>query len=106
VLLSIAGPTDMTLHEVSTAASMIADHSDGDANIIFGAIIDDALGDEMRVTVIAAGFERDRRSASRSATTGVTGTTGTSGPGGPSGTRPEPSSGDPDDVEIPGFVQG
>ena len=39
VLLSIAGPIDMTLHEVSTAASIVADHSDGDANIIFGTVM-------------------------------------------------------------------
>jgi cell division protein FtsZ len=58
VLLSIAGPSNMTLHEVSTAAALIADHCDADANIIFGATVDDALGEEMRVTVVAAGFDR------------------------------------------------
>jgi cell division protein FtsZ len=96
VLLSIAGPSDMTLHEVSTAASMISDHSDADANIIFGAVVDDNLGDEMRVTVIAAGFDRDRRVLPRS--------------GAYSGTasrlEPAPAGADTDDVEIPGFVQG
>ena len=56
VLLSIAGPTDMTLNEVNTAATAVAEHCDPDANVIFGAIVDDAMGDEMRVTVIAAGF--------------------------------------------------
>jgi cell division protein FtsZ len=87
----------MTLHEVSTAASIVADHADGDANIIFGAVVDDTLGDAMRVTVIAAGFDR--------------------------GSRPSPFSFEPservsytegededaegtDDLEIPGFVQG
>ena len=58
VLLSIAGPSNMTLHEVSAAAALIADHCDADANIIFGATVDDALGEEMRVTVVAAGFDR------------------------------------------------
>ena len=48
VLLSIAGPPEMTLHEVSTAASIVADHSDGDANIIFGAVVDDSLGQHAR----------------------------------------------------------
>jgi cell division protein FtsZ len=97
VLLSVAGPPDMTLHEVSTAASMIADHSDADANIIFGAVIDDTLGDEMRVTVIAAGFDRDRRNGRSSSGTFTpstrtdAGTTATS---------------EGDDLEIPGFVQG
>jgi cell division protein FtsZ len=99
VLLSVAGPTDMTLHEVSTAASMIAEHSDADANIIFGAVIDDNLGDEMRVTVIAAGFDRDRRSSVGSRLgSGYSGTLGSVGESG-LGT-------DDDDVEIPGFVQG
>jgi cell division protein FtsZ len=60
VLLSISGPSDMTLHEVSTAAGMISDHSDADAIIIFGAVVDDSLDDAMKVTVIAAGFDRER----------------------------------------------
>jgi cell division protein FtsZ len=59
VLLSISGPSTMTLHEVHEAATHVSDHCDPDANIIFGAIVDDAMGDEMRVTVIAAGFSRD-----------------------------------------------
>ncbi len=60
VLLSIAGPADMTLYEVNTAAEVIAARCAADANIIFGAVVDDALGDEMRVTVVAAGFEARR----------------------------------------------
>src|SRR5438132_5361546 len=58
VLLSIAGPSDMALHEVNRASEMITKVAHPDANIIFGAVIDDALGDEVRVTVIAAGFDR------------------------------------------------
>jgi cell division protein FtsZ len=57
VLLSIAGPSDMALHEVNRAAELITKVAHPDANIIFGAVIDDALGDEVRVTVIAAGFD-------------------------------------------------
>jgi len=95
VLLSISGPNDMTLQEVSTAASMVADHCDADANIIFGAVVDDALGDEIRVTVIAAGFDR-------------------SGPVTRPTPRPSIDSPAPferpdeggDDLDIPGFVQG
>jgi cell division protein FtsZ len=60
VLLSIAGPADMTLYEVNTAAEVIASRCAADANIIFGAVVDDSLGDEMRVTVVAAGFEGRR----------------------------------------------
>jgi len=58
LLLSIAGPTDLTLHEVNRAADTITRVAHPDANIIFGAVVDDALGDEVRVTVIAAGFDR------------------------------------------------
>jgi len=92
VLLSIAGPEDMTLHEISTAATIIAEHCDSDANIIFGAVVDDALGNEMKVTVIAAGFDRDRRTITRSSIPEFT-------------PRPRDTEGD-DDLDIPGFVHG
>ena len=64
VLLTIAGGSDLGLHEVNEAAEIIADAADADANIIFGTVIDDALGDEVKVTVIAAGFagEQNERS--------------------------------------------
>ena len=58
VLLSIAGPTDLSLHEVNKAADLITRVAHPDANIIFGAVVDDALGEEVRVTVIAAGFDK------------------------------------------------
>src|SRR6266566_5095882 len=57
VLLSISGGSDLGIFEINEAASMVADSAHPEANIIFGAIIDDALGDEVRVTVIAAGFD-------------------------------------------------
>lgn len=57
VLLSIAGGSDLGIFEINEAAAMVADAVHADANIIFGTIIDDALGDEVRVTVIAAGFD-------------------------------------------------
>jgi cell division protein FtsZ len=58
VLLSIAGPTDLSLHEVNQAADTITRVAHPDANIIFGAVVDDALGEEVRVTVVAAGFDK------------------------------------------------
>ncbi|MEA2551142.1 MAG: cell division protein FtsZ [Actinomycetota bacterium] len=58
VLLSIAGPTDLSLHEVNQAADAITRVAHPDANIIFGAVVDDALGEEVRVTVVAAGFDK------------------------------------------------
>ena len=60
MLLSIAGGSDLGLFEINEAAAMVAEAVHADANIIFGATIDDALGDEVRVTVIAAGFEGGR----------------------------------------------
>jgi cell division protein FtsZ len=57
VLLSIAGGSDLGLFEVSAAANLIQGAAHEEANIIFGTVIDDALGDEVKVTVIAAGFE-------------------------------------------------
>jgi cell division protein FtsZ len=59
LLLSIGGGSDLTLHEVNRAAEAITRAAHPDANIIFGAVIDDALADEVRVTVIAAGFDRE-----------------------------------------------
>jgi cell division protein FtsZ len=57
VLLSISGGSDLGLFEINEAARLVADAAHPEANIIFGAVIDDTLGDEVRVTVIAAGFD-------------------------------------------------
>ncbi|HYN72902.1 MAG TPA: cell division protein FtsZ [Nakamurella sp.] len=57
VLLSIAGGSDLGLFEINEAASLVQEAAHEDANIIFGTVIDDSLGDEVRVTVIAAGFD-------------------------------------------------
>jgi cell division protein FtsZ len=58
ILLNIAGGSDLGLFEVNEAAEIIHSVAHPDANIIFGSVVDDAMGDEVRVTVIAAGFER------------------------------------------------
>ena len=58
ILLNISGPSDLGLFEVNEAAEIIHGVAHPDANIIFGAVIDDEMGDEVRVTVIAAGFDR------------------------------------------------
>ncbi len=94
----------MSLHEVNTAASLISDHSDADANIIFGSVVDETLADEMRVTVIAAGFDRDRRGSF------------TTQPASQSQRRPSILDNEDDglfgkddgtdEMDIPGFVQG
>jgi cell division protein FtsZ len=67
VLLSISGGSDLGLFEINEAASLVSDAAHADANIIFGAVIDDALGDEVRVTVIAAGFDSGRPSQRKDA---------------------------------------
>jgi len=56
VLINITGGPDLCLHEVNEAASMIQEEAHDDANIIFGAVIDESLTDEIRITVIATGF--------------------------------------------------
>ena len=57
VLLSVQGSSDLGLFEINEAARLVQEAAHPEANIIFGAVIDDALGDEVRVTVIAAGFD-------------------------------------------------
>jgi len=56
VLINITGSPDLSLHEVDEAATLIQQQAHEDANIIFGAVIDDSMGDEIRITVIATGF--------------------------------------------------
>jgi cell division protein FtsZ len=56
VLINITGGPDLCLHEVNEAASMIQEEAHDDANIIFGAVIDETMSDEIRITVIATGF--------------------------------------------------
>jgi len=72
VLLSIQGGSDLGLFEINEAAQLVANSAAVDANIIFGAVIDDALGDEVRVTVIAAGLGEGRtgRGSGASSTVG------------------------------------
>ena len=58
ILLNITGPSSMGLFEMNAAAEIIHGVAHQDANIIFGTVIDDEMGDEVKVTVIAAGFDR------------------------------------------------
>ena len=69
ILLNICGGSDLTLFEVNEAATVIHEVAHAEANIIFGTTIDDEMGDEVRVTVIAAGFERweDPKAAAKAA---------------------------------------
>ncbi len=58
ILINITGGPDLTLHEVNEASSLIQEAAHEDANIIFGSVIDANIGDEVRITVIATGFDR------------------------------------------------
>lgn len=57
ILFNITGGSDLTMTEVSEAAEMISTHADPDANIIFGATIDESMGDQIKISVIATGFD-------------------------------------------------
>jgi len=102
-LLSIAGGSDLGLFEINEAASLVQESAHPDANIIFGTIIDDSLGDEVRVTVIAAGFDAGAPThkkldpstfGSRSSSTTASASAGqvSSPPTPPTGATPVPSS--------------
>ena len=57
MLLNITGGEELNLHEVNEAANIAVEQADSGANVIFGTVIDPSMGDEVRVTVIATGFE-------------------------------------------------
>ncbi len=112
VLLTISGGSDLGLFEINEAAETVADAADEDANIIFGAVIDDGLGDEVKVTVIAAGFaghaEESRAASAQSAQEPVSAAGSGSEHAGPA-TGGEgavsPRAADDDDEEDPLFVE-
>jgi cell division protein FtsZ len=67
IIINITGGSDMGLHEANTAAELVQRSADPEANIIFGTVIDDSMGDEIQITVIATGFEKEdeRRAGSQ-----------------------------------------
>jgi len=65
VLINITGGLDLSLPEVNEAATLIQEEADDEANIIFGAVIDETMGDQIRITVIATGFGEDREDVKR-----------------------------------------
>jgi cell division protein FtsZ len=103
VLLSVAGGSDLGLFEINEAASLVQDSAHPEANIIFGTVIDDSLGDEVRVTVIAAGF--DAAGPSRKPVVGA-GVSGPSVASGTSGKLRPPSAFDPDPASVPVHTNG
>ncbi len=95
ILLNITGGTELGLFEVNEAAEVVTSAADANANVIFGAVIDESLGDEVRVTVIATGFGANRRRRRVETPTQAT-------PGSPAPSRPEPSD---TELEIPSFLR-
>ncbi len=71
VIFNVTGPADLSLQELNTAARTIAEVVDPEAEIIFGAAIDEALEDEVRITVVATGFSGMRQSLSSLVETGI-----------------------------------
>ena len=63
VLINITGGHDLTLYEINTAASIVREEADEDANIIFGHVIDETMADAMKITVIATGFRHESATA-------------------------------------------
>src|SRR3954447_6384564 len=72
ILLNITGPSVIGLFEVNEAAEVVTSAADQNANVIFGAVIDDSMKDEVRVTVIATGFGAARQRRRRPALTSTT----------------------------------
>lgn len=103
VLLNITAGPDLGLFEVNTAAELVQKSIDADANIIFGAVIDEKMGDEMSVTVIATGFDKDRVPLSANAVGKILGNP----PFGKttSGIDVKPQSSDPNNLDVPTFLR-
>ena len=102
ILLSVTGGDDIALWEVNEAAKVVADAAHPDANIIFGAMVDENLGDQIWVTVVATGYANER--AARKARRDVAAALGE-----PTGEmrverRREPRGGD--DIDVPEFLSG
>ena len=97
ILLQIAGGSDLGLFEVNEAAEIIHGVAHPDANIIFGSVIDDAMGDEVRVTVIAAGFDRWDEAKGRTAERSNTGRS--------LSLAEDDDMGDDDDFDVPSFLK-
>ncbi len=103
VVFNITGGSDLTLHEVNAAAEIIYEAVDPNANIIFGAVIDDRLQGEVRITVIATGFTLEAQSAS-SASSRVSPLKRTVAPPPLGSTSPSDSKGK-GGLDIPEFLQ-
>jgi cell division protein FtsZ len=107
VLINITGGPDLTLFEVNAASSIIRESADDDANIIFGAVIDENLTDEMKITVIATGFDKESASLASAAATTVMPTPQPRYVPRPSDDLPRPMMANArvDDLDVPTFIR-
>jgi cell division protein FtsZ len=115
IVVNITGPSDVGLFEVTNAMEIVRGVAHQDANIIHGLVIDDDVNDEVRVTVVAAGFERWDSAAQRTASRGDGRNTATSGTVRPDakggrlkdlfGGASDPLSGADDDDDLPSFLK-
>src|SRR5688500_15476371 len=105
ILLTIAGGSDLGLYEVNEAAEIIHGVAHPDANIIFGTVIDDDMGDEVRVTVIAAGFDRWEEGRTRPRTHEMEESSGPTPVTDLFGADDEPADDGDDDFDVPSFLR-
>jgi cell division protein FtsZ len=104
VLINITGGMDLTLYEVNEASSIIRESADDDANIIFGAVIDESLHDEMKITVIATGFDKDMSDVGTTTHATATAQPGRYQPPADLPTRPVAPTRS-DDLDVPTFIR-
>jgi cell division protein FtsZ len=102
ILLNVTGGPQIGLFEVNEAAEVVTSASDQNANVIFGAVIDEALGDEIRVTVIATGFGGERRRRRREGLFEAPVPAAPAGAGSGPSPRAEPRE---DVLEVPSFLR-
>ncbi|HYE65284.1 MAG TPA: cell division protein FtsZ [Pyrinomonadaceae bacterium] len=105
VLINITGGTDLTLYEVNEASSIIREAADEDANIIFGAVIDDTLRDEMKITVIATGFDKESADVGTAAASAAIPSAAPRYTSRPGDDLPRPTSARTDDLDVPTFIR-
>ena len=106
VLINITGGPDLTLYEVNTASTIIREAADEDANIIFGAVIDENMRDEMKITVIATGFGEEAMAVASAASVTTMPAPAPRFVQRPSDDLPRPMMGArADDLDVPTFIR-
>src|SRR5215212_1942636 len=107
VLINITGGPDLTLYEVNVASTIIREAADEDANIIFGAVIDENLRDEMKITVIATGFGQEAVQVASAAAISALPASAPRFVARPADDLPRPMMGNPrvDDLDVPTFIR-